>query len=441
MPRDSNGNYTLPAGNPVVSGTVVSSSWANTTMTDVATVLTASLDRSGNGGMLVSFKLTDGTAAAPGLSFTSEPTTGLYRVGAGQMGVSVGGSLVMQWSAAGLATLGQNVTFAAPPSGDTVKATTVGTGSAYVAAMAGSGSALNITVPAATAVNLLRAIQGSGNPWAQQITAGGTLEFLFNNVPLLTISQAGAAVHSASAGHALTSVSVGGSGANAARLVAPIGAAPAGLDVGEIVSIVNSSLSGDQRILAFGQVGASTFLRVFDRAGVINAFSIEIANVPVVVFGSNGTTEFKSPNGSSAAITVIIDPATSGEPSLVVQGGSGVHSTKIADTAGNAFNAGYLETPFFHQTGYTCVLSDSGKTISVDASNVAIPQNSAVPYTLGTVLTFVNTSGSVQQILCNDTVILAGVGSTGARNLANNGLATAIKVGSTVWLISGAGLT
>lgn len=43
MPRNGSGTYTLPAGNPVVNGTVISSSVQNTTMTDVASALTASI--------------------------------------------------------------------------------------------------------------------------------------------------------------------------------------------------------------------------------------------------------------------------------------------------------------------------------------------------------------------------------------------------------------
>jgi hypothetical protein len=39
MPRDVNGNYTLPSGNPVVTNTLISSVWANTTLSDVATGL------------------------------------------------------------------------------------------------------------------------------------------------------------------------------------------------------------------------------------------------------------------------------------------------------------------------------------------------------------------------------------------------------------------
>src|SRR5262245_60091314 len=44
MPRDVNGVYTLPAGNPVQAGTVIDPNWANTTLNDIADALTDSLD-------------------------------------------------------------------------------------------------------------------------------------------------------------------------------------------------------------------------------------------------------------------------------------------------------------------------------------------------------------------------------------------------------------
>lgn len=92
MPRDSSGNYTLPSGNPVVSGTTVDSSWANNTMNDIKTELQDSLSRSGKGGMISAFKFADGSAAAPGLTFTSETSSGIYRAGTNDVRVSIAGS-------------------------------------------------------------------------------------------------------------------------------------------------------------------------------------------------------------------------------------------------------------------------------------------------------------------------------------------------------------
>ena len=47
MSRNGSGTYSLPAGNPVVTGTTISSTWANTTMTDLAAALTDSVAADG----------------------------------------------------------------------------------------------------------------------------------------------------------------------------------------------------------------------------------------------------------------------------------------------------------------------------------------------------------------------------------------------------------
>jgi hypothetical protein len=47
MSRNGAGTYTLPAGNPVVTGTTISSTWANNTLSDIATALTQSLAKDG----------------------------------------------------------------------------------------------------------------------------------------------------------------------------------------------------------------------------------------------------------------------------------------------------------------------------------------------------------------------------------------------------------
>lgn len=43
MARNGSGTYSLPAGNPVTTGTVISSTWANNTLNDLGNALTASL--------------------------------------------------------------------------------------------------------------------------------------------------------------------------------------------------------------------------------------------------------------------------------------------------------------------------------------------------------------------------------------------------------------
>jgi len=43
MARNGSGTYTLPAGNPVTTGTTISSTWANNTLNDIGNAMTASL--------------------------------------------------------------------------------------------------------------------------------------------------------------------------------------------------------------------------------------------------------------------------------------------------------------------------------------------------------------------------------------------------------------
>ena len=47
MSRNGSGTYTLPAGNPVVTGTTISSTWANNTLSDIQNALTQSIAADG----------------------------------------------------------------------------------------------------------------------------------------------------------------------------------------------------------------------------------------------------------------------------------------------------------------------------------------------------------------------------------------------------------
>jgi hypothetical protein len=92
MPRDGSGVYTLPSGNPVVTGTIIASTWANTTLSDIAAQLNNVLTRDGLLGPTGPFKLQDGTVAAPGLAWVSEPGLGFYRNGPGNVRLAAGGA-------------------------------------------------------------------------------------------------------------------------------------------------------------------------------------------------------------------------------------------------------------------------------------------------------------------------------------------------------------
>ena len=93
---------------------------------------------------------------------------------------------------------------------------------------------------------------------------------------------------------------------------------------------------------------------------------------------------------------------------------------------------------------YNLVLADAGKHIvksDTSAYTWTIPANASVAYPIGTAITFVNygSAGSVTIAITSDTMYLAGDtgGATGSRTLEPYAVATAIKVASTTWIISG----
>ena len=137
---------------------------------------------------------------------------------------------------------------------------------------------------------------------------------------------------------------------------------------------------------------------------------------------------------SMALVTPILGTPTSGNLSnCTVDGTDAVGFRNIPINSNSA--------------AYTAVLADSGKIIfhpSTDANarTFTIPANSSVPYALGTALTFINMTSQVVTIaITSDTMYLSSAGTTGSRSLAQYGSATAIKMTSTTWLISGSGLT
>lgn len=108
--------------------------------------------------------------------------------------------------------------------------------------------------------------------------------------------------------------------------------------------------------------------------------------------------------------------------------------------------AGQGTTINSQSTAYPLVLGDAGCTIlhpnaDNNARTFTIPSNASVAYPVGTVISFVNEINTVTIAINTDTLVLAGAGTTGSRTLAANGMATAVKITSTKWMINGAGLT
>jgi hypothetical protein len=173
-----------------------------------------------------------------------------------------------------------------------------------------------------------------------------------------------------------------------------------------------------------------------------------VAGIPALVVLDSGSDDW-----------ILLNPQTFNGVGLTLSGNASIGGTLSvtgaltlngALTTDNttADEAGFKGIPQNSQTGggYTCVLADAGKHVLVDGSTtgtVTIPANASVAYPVGTALTFANasTTTSCNIAITSDTLCLAGTTTTGTRTLGVRGLATAVKLASTFWFISGTGLS
>ena len=158
-------------------------------------------------------------------------------------------------------------------------------------------------------------------------------------------------------------------------------------------------------------------------------------------------------NHVSAFIQTLLDDAAASNARATLgaaASGANADITSVATTTTiNGTVIGYREIPQNSQSvAYTLVAGDAGKHVfhpSADttARTWTIPANAAVAFPIGTAVTFVNqvSAGVITIAITTDTMRLAGPGTTGNRTLAANGIATALKVTATEWIISGTGLT
>lgn len=126
---------------------------------------------------------------------------------------------------------------------------------------------------------------------------------------------------------------------------------------------------------------------------------------------------------------------------------SWVDSREIAKFLGGEFSYAFIGQNS-QSVAYTLTLADWSKVIlhpSADttARIFTIPANAAVAFPIGTELRFVNqnAAGVLTIAITTDTMRMSPGGAVGSRTLAANGMAWALKVTATEWIISGFGLT
>jgi hypothetical protein len=181
------------------------------------------------------------------------------------------------------------------------------------------------------------------------------------------------------------------------------------------------------------QVGSYDDIPGINDGSVISVPFSSITAKPTTLAGY-GITDGVTTTAAAATYAPIASPTFTGTP-------------QTPDNAATSTNwaVGYREAPQNSQTGnYTLVLADRGKSVVMNGTSLTltIPANGTVAFPVGTVLIIINLNATSLSIgITTDTLTLANSTTTGTRTLARNGMATCVKIASTSWLISGAGLT
>jgi hypothetical protein len=145
---------------------------------------------------------------------------------------------------------------------------------------------------------------------------------------------------------------------------------------------------------------------------------------------------------SAQLATALSDETGSG---AAVFGTSPTITPAAGTTSTATTGAGYMGIPQNATTtgAYTIEAADAGKHIySTATRTITIDSNDNLALPIGTTVSFIAATGATVTIaITTDTLLLAGTGTTGSRTLGPFGMATAVKITSTSWIISGNGLT
>ena len=188
--------------------------------------------------------------------------------------------------------------------------------------------------------------------------------------------------------------------------------------------------------------------------GVTGTLAVANGGTGITSLGAGVATWLGTPSSANLAAAVT-DETGSGalvfgtSPTLsgATLNGTTVYGGAVTPATNTVDSVGYTGTPVNSQSAaYQLVAADAGKSIvhpisDNNARTFTIPANGTVAFPVGTTITFINMINTVTIAITTDTMYLAGAGTTGSRTLAAYGMATAVKITSTSWIISGNGLT
>ena len=209
------------------------------------------------------------------------------------------------------------------------------------------------------------------------------------------------------------------------------------------VTINGTLASTTQTATTINGTGATTAMTL---GGTTTTGSVSIANGTTF----NGTVNVAAGAGTTAKTINIGTASTAGATAVTIGSSSGATSTVTVNglTATNAaLTSPSVYMSINNQTGttFTPVLSDSASIVTLNnalAISVTIPTNASVAYPIGTQLNFVWITGAGQPTItaatpATTTIISTGATSTGPKLRVVNSAATAIKIATDIWLVTG----
>src|SRR3990167_570725 len=96
----------MSVSNSFANGVATDATTINANFTDIAAELTNSVSVDGQSTLAGQLKAASGTVSAPGVTFGSDTNSGIYRIGSDNLGMSLGGSKVVDYATTGVAVTG-----------------------------------------------------------------------------------------------------------------------------------------------------------------------------------------------------------------------------------------------------------------------------------------------------------------------------------------------
>jgi hypothetical protein len=363
-------------------------------------------------------------------------------------------------------------------------ATSASTSATNAAASATSAatSATNAATSATNAANSATAAAGSATSAAASATVvagvqyafdtstamadpGGPGNLRFNNATVASVTALAFDNQSSATGNPDISAFIAhwGDSSNSVRgtiVVRKIGT-PATFAIFNVNGAVTNNTTWLQVPVAFvasnGALSAADSLSVqFTRAGDAGTMTgpgVSVDSEVAIFNGTTGTAVKRATGTGVAKLTSgVLGVAGTGDTATfgTIELGNASDTTISRASAGVIAVEGVNLTPNIPQNSksanYTTVLADANTHLlhpssDNNARTFTIDSNANVAYPVGTCITFVNKINTLTIAITADTLTLAGSGATVSRSLAANGIATAVKISSTEWMISGAGLS